>query len=329
MNARKPDSPWNRADWAAPHTSPGTPAEDVRATTASVSWGAVLAGVVLGMVTQVILNMLGIGIGAATLDPATGNNLSVSSFSLGAGIWFAVGGVVAALVGGYAAGRLSGQAVESTAGWHGLSAWALSTLMVLCLLTTAVGGLFGGSYRAIGGVFSGTASRTGATVQTAAQVTAPNMSRAADPLSSVERSFRSASGGNDPAVLRDAAVDVIRATATGDRQKVQQAREQSAQAIAKAQNIPEDHTRAQVQNYEEQYRQTVEQAKEQTARAADAAAKAVSRVALFGAISFLLGGVAAWFGGRLGAVDPTITAARFKTTTSGLRMRRQIRDNSA
>jgi hypothetical protein len=33
----------------------------------------------------------------------------------------------------------------------------------------------------------------------------------------------------------------------------------------------------------------------------------VSRAALIGALSLLLGGVAAWFGGRMGAVEPTVT----------------------
>jgi hypothetical protein len=33
----------------------------------------------------------------------------------------------------------------------------------------------------------------------------------------------------------------------------------------------------------------------------------VSRAALIGALSLLLGAVAAWFGGRMGAVEPTVT----------------------
>jgi len=54
-----------------------------------ISWGAVLAGVVVALVTQIVLNMLGIGIGAATLDPVAGDSPSATSFSIGAAIWFA------------------------------------------------------------------------------------------------------------------------------------------------------------------------------------------------------------------------------------------------
>jgi hypothetical protein len=69
-----------------------------------ISWGAVLAGVVVALVTQIVLNMLGIGIGAATLNPVAGDSPSATSFSIGAAIWFALSGILAALAGGYPLG---------------------------------------------------------------------------------------------------------------------------------------------------------------------------------------------------------------------------------
>jgi hypothetical protein len=42
--------------------------------------------------------------------------------------------------------------------------------------------------------------------------------------------------------------------------------------------------------------------------AAQMATSALSRGALFGSLALLLGAIAAWLGGRKGAVDPTITA---------------------
>ena len=65
-----------------------------------VSWGATLAGVAVALVVQLIVNMIGIGIGAATLDPGTGDNPSASSFSIGAALWWTVSGILAALAGG-------------------------------------------------------------------------------------------------------------------------------------------------------------------------------------------------------------------------------------
>ena len=50
---------------------------------------------------------------------------------------------------------------------------------------------------------------------------------------------------------------------------------------------------------------------------ADTAATAVSRGALFGSLALLLGAVAGWFGGRMGAVEPTITARMALNQTTG------------
>src|ERR671910_2373374 len=268
-----PATPRSRGD-DAPHMSPVTPAEDARTMLINkISWGAVLAGVVVALVTQLVLNMLGIGIGAATLDPGAGagENPSAQSFSIGAGIWFALSGIIASLAGGYAAGRLAGKAKESTAGWHGLTTWALTTLLIFYLLTSTVGSLLGGAYNTVTSALGGVGRTVGATAETAVQAAAPSLSRVTDPFSTIENQVRGATGGNDPAVLRDAAVAAVRAAVTGDQAQAQAARDRAAQALARAQNIPEDQARAQIEQYEQQYRQAVDQAKEQATQAADVA----------------------------------------------------------
>jgi hypothetical protein len=313
----QPDTPRTRGDRAtphisdAPHISPATMAEDAHTTMVSrISWGAVLAGVVVALVTQILLNLLGIGIGAATLDPTVGDNPSAMSFSIGAGIWFALSTILAALAGGYAAGRLAGISRESTAGWHGLTAWALTTLVIFYLLGSTVGGLLGGAYRGMTNALGNVSSAIGSTAETVTQIA---VTRIADPFSSIEESIRSAVPGNDPATLRDATIAAVRAVVTGDPQQAAEARDRAAQVIARAQNISVEDARTQVQQYAQQYRQAADHAKQQVTQAADAAAKTVSRAALFGAISLLLGGLAGWFGGRMGAVEPTLTAGRRTT----------------
>ena len=307
-----PDTPRNRGDHDAPHTSPVTPAEDARSIMINkISWGAVLAGVVVALVAQLILNMIGIGIGASTLDPGAGasENPSASGFGIGAGIWWTLSGILASLAGGYAAGRLAGKPKESTAAWHGLTAWALTTLVVFYLLTSTMGSIIGGAFNTVTNAVGNVASTAGGAVQTAAQAAAPSFaSRVTDPFSSIEQSLRGATGGNDPAALRDTAVAAVRAVMTGSQQQAQEARERAAQAIARAQNISVEQARTQVQQYEQQYRQTMETAKREATEAADVTAKAVSRGALFGSLALLLGAIASWFGGRMGAVEPTITS---------------------
>lgn len=289
----------------APHLSPATPSEDARTIMINqISWGAVFAGVAVVLVMQILLNLLGVGIGAATLDPVSGDNPTATSFSIGAGLWWAVSGALAALAGGYVAGRLSGKPVESTAGWHGVIAWAMSTIVVIYMLTSAVGGIVGGVYSGISGAVGG----IGKTAAAAAQTAAPGLAQASDPFGSIERTIRDATGGNDPAALRDASVAAMRAAISGDPAQQRDAKERAAQALAKAQNVSIEEARTRVNQYEAQYRQTVEETKRQAAQAAEVTAKAVSRGSLLAVIALALGGMAAWFGGRRGAVDPTLTS---------------------
>jgi hypothetical protein len=230
-------------------------------------------------------------------------------------------GIIAAFAGGFAAGRLAGQPKESTGGWHGLTAWAVTTLVIFYLLTSAVGSILGGAYNTITSAVGNVASTAAGAVRTAAQAAAPGIAQATNPFSSIEQSLRSATGGNDPAALRDAATVALRAALTGDQAQAEETRERAAQAIAKAQNIPVEQARPQVQQYEQQYRQAVDDAKQKATQAADVSAKAVSRGALLGSIALLLGAIAAWFGGRAGAVDPTITSEFLRTPVGRSRAR--------
>jgi len=314
------DTPRSRGDDDSPHLSPVTPAEDMRTMMLNrVSWPAVLAGVVVALVVQLIINLLGVGIGAATLDPGAGagENPSARGFSIGAALWWTLSGIIASFAGGYAAGRLAGKPRENTAGWHGLTAWALTTLVIFYLLTSSVGAVLGGTFRTLSSAVGNVAQTAGGAIQTAAQTAAPGLAQVTDPFAAIEQSVRGATGGNDPAALRDAAVAAVRAALTGDQAQAQEARDRAAQALARAQNVPVDQARSQLQQYEQQYRQAVEQASVQATRAARVASRTVSRAALFGSLALILGAIAAWFGGRMGTVDPTVTSNYLRSRLAG------------
>ncbi|RVH28341.1 PhnA-like protein [Sinorhizobium meliloti] len=274
-----------------------------------ISWGAVFAGVALALAVQFLLNLLGVGIGAAVIDPATADNPNPSTFSIAGGLWFVVSGIVAAFAGGYVASRVSGRPSKATGSYHGLISWAVTTLVVLYLLTTSVGTLVGGAFSGLSSIVGGV-GKTAATGTTAA---APAVASSVDPMADIERQIRSATGGNDPAALRDAAVAAMRAVVTGDEATAEEARNRAAEAVARAQNIPVEQARTQVQQYEESYRASFERAKQQATEAADTAATVVSSGALLGFVSLVIGAVAAWFGGASGTartVVPTNTTRR-------------------
>lgn len=310
MADHKPDTPRNRGDHDAPHVSPVLPSEDVRTVMINqISWGAVFAGAVIALVLQLLLNLLGLGFGLSAVDPGTGGGASAGALGLGAGIWFVLSGIIAAFVGGIAAGRLSGKPRESTAGWHGLIAWAVTTLGVVYLLSSAVGGIVGGTLGAVGGVARGAASTVGGAVSTAATaapaVTGAQGADVGGALEGIEQEVRQATGG-DPAQ----ALSAMRAYLSGDPAQQAQARETAANAIAQQRGIPIDQARAEVARLETQYRSRLQQTGQTVTNTANTAADAASWGSILAALGLLLGAAAAWFGGRRGAVDPTVTGTR-------------------
>ena len=262
MATTYPSTPRRQGDDNAPHVSPVTPEEDARTVFLNeISWGAVLAGVVVALVTQLLLNMLGISIGLASFNPQTGDNPDPTTFSIAAGIWWTISGIIASFAGGVAAGRLAGRPKESTAGWHGLIAWALTTLLIVYVLTAAAGTVIGGAYNVVSNALGG----LGRTVTTAAQTAAPGLGQVQDPFASIEQAIRQNTGGSDPAALRDAAIAAVRAAVTGDPAQAQAARERAAELLARAQNISPEEARTRLTQYEQQYRQSLEQARRQAA----------------------------------------------------------------
>lgn len=279
-----------------------TPAEDIRTVVVNqVSWGAVFAGAAIALVMQIILNMIGLGVGLSAVDIAQGDTPSAGTLSIGAGIWWVISGIIAAALGGYIAGRLSGKASESTTAYHGLISWAVATLTVVYLLSSAASGLMGGAMNTASSVLGGAGKAVGGSLQTAVQTAAPSLSNVSDPIAAIENKVRSA--GQDPAALRDAAATAVRAALSGDSAKQAEANDKAADALAKAQNISVDEAKAQVAQYQQQYKETVAKTKLQAKQAADVTAKRVSQGALFGSIALLLGALAAFFAGRASAVE--------------------------
>ena len=275
-----------------------------------ISWGAVFAGVTVALVIQVILNLVGLGVGLSTIDPVAGDSPSVGAFSAGAGIWWVVSGIVASAISGYIAGRLSGKPSPSTTAYHGLVAWALSTIIVVYLISSAATGLFGGALSTVSGALGGVGKTLGGTVQTAVQTAAPSLNNITDPMARIENQVRGSLGGQDPTALRDQAIAAMRNALSDDPAKQQAAVDQAADALAKAQGIPVDQAKQQVVKYQQDYKEFAAKAKEQAKQAADATAKTVSRGALFGALALLLGALAAFFSGQAGAVNPVLTSSR-------------------
>ncbi len=298
---------------AATPLSPDAHADTRAVLLNQVSWGAIFAGAVTALVTQVIVNLIGVGVGLASVGPNAADNPAASTVSMSAGVWFVASGILASLAGGAIAGRLSGKTLPGAAALHGLVSWAVTTLVVLYLLTSAATGLVGGTLSTVSGALGGAGNLVGGTVQTAAQAAAPSLSKISNPLDGIETSVRQQAAGQDPQAARDAAVAAVKALFTGDASQKQQAEARAADALAKAQNVPVDQARQQIQDYEKQYDQAVATAKQKAEAAAVTAKSAATQGAFYAAIALVLGALAAFFGGRLGAPKPATLLGTYET----------------
>lgn len=194
-----------------------------------VSWGAILAGVAAAVVVQLLLNILGVGIGASAVDAAnTADNPSASGFSLTAGIWWTLSGIIASFVGGVVAGRLCGTSDDNTAHWHGFVSWCAATLVIFYLLTSAVGGIIGGAFNALGSTVGaagkGAASAvTGIAQNTNGDALQSQMQRLVNP--------------NSAQSAQDDIMTYVRASVSGDQAGAAAARDRAVNGLAKTSNI--------------------------------------------------------------------------------------------
>ncbi len=258
-----------------------------------VVWGAILAGVVAALVVQLLLNILGVGIGASSVGAIdTGDNPSVGGAGLTAAIFVVVSGIVASFVGGVAAGRLSGTQDTNTARWHGFLSWCVATLAIFYLLSTAAGGLLGGAASAIGGTVGalgrGAASAvSGVAANTDGDALKAQVQRLVNP--------------NDAQVAQDNITAYVRAAISGDKAAADAARDRAVDSLAKAANVTPDEARTRLQTAEQQAKQAADQVKQKAQVAAEATRKGVASAGILGFVALVLGGVAAWFGGGVGA----------------------------
>lgn len=135
-----------------------------------LSWGSVFAGVIIAVAVQLVLGILGAGIGLTMIDPVEGTTPGAAGFGIGAGIYWLVTTVIALGAGGYAAARVAGVHERFDALIHGLVVWGVTLILTLYLLTSAVGGIIGGAFRTVGAVAGAAGSTVAAAAPTAASV---------------------------------------------------------------------------------------------------------------------------------------------------------------
>ena len=321
---------------SANDTSRGFPAEKLPVYRPSVSWAAVFAGVVIAIVCQMVLSLLGAGIGLSTVDPLRYSSPDASSFGIGAGIWWAVSSVISLFAGGWVAAHLAGSPEKTDAALHGLLTWGLAAIVTAYLLASAVGAVVRGGASMVGtaatvtasGAAAGAAPATdmlkkqldangiswdsikGQAEQLLAQTGKPALQPGAlegkaEASADVAKSAAAnagGSGGTSGAADFQAAIEKI--VNSGKDTVDQVDRDAVVNVVMSRSGITKPEAEARVDGWIKTYQTTRAKFEEQKAAAeakarqvADATAKASSQAALAAVVALLLGALAAALGG--------------------------------
>jgi hypothetical protein len=260
-----------------------------------LSWGAIFAGVVIAVAVQLVLGILGAGIGLTMVDPVEGTTPGATGFGIGAGIYWLITTVLALGAGGYAVARVAGVHERFDALVHGLVVWGVTLILTLYLLTSAVGGIIGGAFRTVGAV----AGAAGTTVSAAAP-------KAASIAGIDEGDIRSEAA----AYLSDAPSDPSQMTAEQAQKEIarqlpalarggaegQQAESRIVDIVAAQRKISRPEAQAQVTRAKQQFVQTKNETVATAKSATDTAAGAAAGTSFVLVFALLVGAAASGFG---------------------------------
>lgn len=278
----------------------------------NVSWGAILAGTIAALALHVLFMMLLGGLGLAIFSPLTEAN-PVADFSVGAVIIHSICAIVALWFGGWVAGRFSSATTRSTGWLHGFSVWCAATVGGVTLVALGAGAMLGGISKIVGDGLT-------AIGQPAAEVAGSAADLAADALKQSDQtmtSFVDEAVGNLPEdgpandgirAKREISFAVARLfnpakegdTAANRAAVVTALVDHAGMSQAEADRAVMEWT-ATYERLQADLAEVKEVAAEKAREAADTAADALAKFSLWAFVGFLLGALAATWGGQLGA----------------------------
>ena len=288
----------------------------------AVSWGAVIAGAVGAAALSLVLFLLGTGLGLAVVSPWASERVSGTAASVSTIVWVTFVQLLASVLGGYLAGRLRTRWVtvhtnevyfRDTA--HGFLAWAVATLLMATLLSSAIATAVSTTVKAGGEVAKSAVALTGVGAAGAAASAddqggnnpvgyfVDSLFRPSDTASANPAPVAPTNAAHSPAPDRSAEVTRIFANALESGQLGESDRRYLAQLVASNTGMTPADAEQRVTDTFTRLKQNLEQAKARAKQVADDARKASAALALWLVVSLFVGAfvasLAATFGGRL------------------------------
>ena len=263
-----------------------------------ISWGAIIGGVILVVAVQLLLSLLGAGIGLDTVNTNAGTTPNASSLGIGAGAWWIITSIIALAFGGYASAWLAGIELRWDGLLHGLITWGIATFLTVWLLSSAIGGIIGGGASALGGL----ASAAGSGIKDAAQPVAQAAGVSPDMLQQQAQAYLKPANP-DPATMspQDAQKEVVSNLVTYAKggPDAPAAKTRIVAIMAAQQHISTDQASKQFDDAQAKLQQEKTQAIQTAKNAADATATAASHTSFAAFADLLIGAIAAAIGGSL------------------------------
>lgn len=269
-----------------------------------MSWGAVLAGVALILVIQLILALLGIGLGLTAVEPAASaaDNPSPTAFSVTAAAYWAACVVAATFVGAWAAGRLAGVPDRTHGMLHGIVTWSVATLLLFYVLTSTLGSVMGGAFNLVGNALQTAGQGAQSLASGALQILPDDLRAQAEGLldrgqAQAQRTAQEAQQATGTASTADAVRRVVAGVREGASPQDRQA---AVSLIAQQAGIPPEEAERRLAEFQDAYRQAVTQAQTEARETAQATKETVSQAAFWSVGALVIGLIVGAIGGAAG-----------------------------
>lgn len=277
-----------------------------------VSWGAIAAGTSAALALQVLLMMLGAGLGFAIYDPLTDSN-PIAELGAGAAIVQGISAVLSLWLGGWVAGRLTPPRIRATGWLHGFSVWCAATVAGVLFVSAGAGWILGDLSKLVGGGLSLAGKPAAAVAGGAADMAKDALKQSGDTLGSfVEEAVAGRSSGSASntsiRAKREVGLAIARLFNPAQQASLRDNRAAAVKALVDHAGMNEATAERTVTEWTASYDRlkadllVVKNAAEAKAReVADKAAKALAMLSLGYFVGFLLGAIAAGYGGSHGA----------------------------
>ncbi|GHE28581.1 hypothetical protein [Sphingobacterium griseoflavum] len=121
------------------------------------SWGAILCGVIMAVVIQLLLTLLGVGIGLVNFSP-TSDASPFSGFGTGVTLWWVISMLLSLFAGGWIGGWLNTAVNKMDNMLHGAVVWAVFSLFSFYFVTASLTSIMNSMGQLLGKTLNATGS---------------------------------------------------------------------------------------------------------------------------------------------------------------------------